>query len=90
VQRFVCRNDGDCSVTYKYRRLAKCFPVGMKKSLILSVEEREARKKLVKTNRLEREKEPKGQCMKLVCIIYIIENCQITLSYLKKEKMKRC
>ena len=54
-------------MTYKYRRscnccrLAKCFRVGMKKSLILSDEEREARNKLVEANRLKRGKAIKRQ-----------------------------
>lgn len=54
-------------MTYKYRRscnccrLAKCFRVGMKKSLILSDLEREARNKLVEANRLKRGKAIKRQ-----------------------------
>lgn len=54
-------------MTYKYRRscnccrLAKCFRVGMKKSLILSDVEREARNKLVEANRLKRGKIVKRQ-----------------------------
>ena len=50
---FICPNDGDCPVTYKYRRLcnccrlAKCFRVGMQKSLILSDTEKLARKEIV-------------------------------------------
>jgi len=73
-RQFVCQNDGDCLVTYKYRRscnccrLAKCFRVGMKKSLILSNEEREARNKLVEENRLKRGKVTKRQCVEWVCI----------------------
>jgi hypothetical protein len=74
VQQFVCNNDGDCLVTYKYRRscnccrLAKCFRVGMKKSLILSDQEREARNKLVQNNRLKRGKVTKSLCDNWVCI----------------------
>ncbi len=74
VQQFVCQNDGDCLITYKYRRscnccrLAKCFRVGMKKSLILSDEEREARNKLVQENRLKRGKVTKRLCDDWVCI----------------------
>jgi hypothetical protein len=64
------------------------FLVGMKKSLILSDEEREARNKLVETNRLKRGKELKRQCMKWVCIIYIIENFQITFLSEKRENEK--
>lgn len=57
---FVCQEDGDCPVTYQSRRicsccrLAKCFRVGMQRSLILSDAEREARKVLVQQNRLKR------------------------------------
>ena len=60
---FVCQEDGYCSVTYESRRicgccrLAKCFRVGMKRSLILSDAEREARKELVHRNRLKRAQE---------------------------------
>ncbi len=74
MQKFVCQNDGHCLVTYKYRRscnccrLAKCFRVGMKKSLILSDEEREARNKLVEVNRLKRGKAPKPLRDEWVCI----------------------
>lgn len=71
---YVCKNNGDCSITYKYRRscnscrLAKCFEVGMKKSLILSNEERVARNNLVLENRLRRGKVPKRQCVKWVSL----------------------
>ncbi|CAF4727241.1 unnamed protein product [Rotaria sp. Silwood1] len=69
TREFVCQHNGECIVTYKYRRscnccrLAKCFRVGMKKSFILTNEEREARNKLVATNRLKRGKIPKLQCI---------------------------
>lgn len=61
---FVCQEDGDCPVTYESRRicgccrLAKCFRVGMKRSLILTDSEREARKALVQMNRLKRLQDP--------------------------------
>ncbi|CAF5088226.1 unnamed protein product, partial [Rotaria magnacalcarata] len=67
---FICQNGqngGDCLITYKYRRscnccrLAKCFRVGMKKSFILTDEERESRNKVVAENRLKRGKIPKPQ-----------------------------
>ena len=67
MQEFACQNDGHCLITYGNRRLcnccrlAKCFRVGMKKSLILSDEERQARNKLVEINRLKRGKIPKQQ-----------------------------
>ncbi|CAF0981296.1 unnamed protein product [Rotaria sp. Silwood1] len=57
---FICQHDGDCPVTYKSRRfcnccrLAKCFRVGMQKSLIRSEAEREARKQLIEQNRRKR------------------------------------
>ncbi|CAF0894733.1 unnamed protein product [Rotaria sordida] len=57
---FICQEDGDCPVTYESRRicnccrLAKCFRVGMQKSLILSDAERLARKELVQKNRQKR------------------------------------
>jgi len=76
VQQFICKKDGDCLVTYKYRRscnccrLAKCFRVGMKKSMILSDQEREARNKLVKENRLRCRKIIKYPCDNWVCITY--------------------
>jgi hypothetical protein len=59
---FVCQQDGDCPVTYRSRRmcnccrLAKCFRVGMQKSLIRSEAEREARKDVVQQNRDRRMK----------------------------------
>lgn len=65
THEFVCQHDGNCIITYKYRRscnccrLAKCFRVGMKRSFILSDEEREARNRLVAINRLKRGKLPK-------------------------------
>ncbi len=61
-------------MTYKYRRscnccrLAKCFRVGMKKSLILSDQERQARNKLVETNRLKRGKVTKPLRDDWVCV----------------------
>ncbi|CAF3666549.1 unnamed protein product [Rotaria socialis] len=64
---FICQHDGECLITYKYRRscnccrLAKCFRVGMKKSFILTDEERESRNKVVAENRLKRGKIPKPQ-----------------------------
>ncbi|CAF1296947.1 unnamed protein product [Adineta ricciae] len=57
---YVCQQDGDCPVAYKSRRfcnccrLAKCFRVGMQKTLIRSEAEREARKQLVEQNRKRR------------------------------------
>ncbi|CAF0869973.1 unnamed protein product [Adineta steineri] len=85
IQQFVCMNDGDCLISYKYRRscnccrLAKCFRVGMKKSLILSDEEREARNKLVEMNRLKRGKLPKRECAKwmLPPTLHMITNTSI-------------
>ncbi len=74
VQEYVCRHDGHCLITYTDRRLcnccrlAKCFRVGMKKSLILSDEERQARNQLVETNRLKRGKMPKEQKVRRVYI----------------------
>ncbi|CAF0955095.1 unnamed protein product [Adineta ricciae] len=70
VQQYVCQNDGDCIISYKFRRscnccrLAKCFRVGMDKGMILSDEERGARNQLVEINRLKRGKIPKQQCAK--------------------------
>ncbi|CAM4852815.1 unnamed protein product [Rotaria socialis] len=67
TSKFICEDVGNCVITYKYRRvcngcrLAKCFHVGMKKSLILSNDEREARNKLVAINRLKRGKVPKEE-----------------------------
>ncbi|CAF0874449.1 unnamed protein product [Adineta steineri] len=78
IQQFICKRDGDCLVTYKRRRscnccrLAKCFRVGMDKSLILSDEEREARNKLVEMNRLKRGKIPKLQCIKWMQPPYVL------------------
>ena len=72
---FVCQEDGDCPVTYQSRRicsccrLAKCFRVGMKRALILSDTEREARKELVQQNRLKRAQGVIVQNVSLVCII---------------------
>ncbi|CAF1465124.1 unnamed protein product, partial [Rotaria sordida] len=72
THEFICQNDGDCIITYKYRRscnccrLAKCFRVGMKKSLILSDEKREARNELIAINRLKR-----GQISKPECLTWI-------------------
>ncbi|CAF1442102.1 unnamed protein product [Rotaria sordida] len=69
THEFICQNDGDCIITYKYRRscnccrLAKCFRVGMKKSLILSDEKREARNKLIAINRLKRGQISKPECL---------------------------
>ncbi|CAF4876083.1 unnamed protein product, partial [Rotaria sp. Silwood1] len=69
TQEFVCRYDGDCIITHKYRRscnccrLAKCFRVGMRKSSILSDEEREARNKLVAINRLKRGQLTQPECL---------------------------
>lgn len=68
--KVVCKNGGDCQVTYKHRRgcntcrLQKCFRVGMQKELILSDEQREQRNKLVQENRLRRGKVPKQACIK--------------------------
>ncbi|CAF4694194.1 unnamed protein product, partial [Rotaria sp. Silwood2] len=73
-REFVCQNDGDCIITYKYRRscnccrLAKCFRIGMKKSSILSDEKREARNALVAINRLKRSRMPKPEWFIWVCI----------------------
>jgi len=53
----LCAGDGDCRVTHITRhmckccRLAKCFRVGMQKSLIRTAEENEARKEIVQQNR---------------------------------------
>ncbi|CAF4833666.1 unnamed protein product, partial [Rotaria sp. Silwood2] len=85
-REFICRQDGDCIITYKYRRLcnccrlAKCFRVGMKKSLILSDEKREARNKLVAINRLKRGQIPKPQWLIGVCIQYIFKINNICLN----------
>ncbi|CAF0825446.1 unnamed protein product [Rotaria sp. Silwood1] len=68
---FICQEDGDCPVTYESRRicnccrLAKCFRVGMQKSLILSDAQRLARKELVQQNRLKRG-QSKAQNLSLV------------------------
>ncbi|UJR27415.1 hypothetical protein I4U23_008705 [Adineta vaga] len=57
---FICQQDGDCPVTFEHRRmcnccrLAKCFRVGMQKSLILSDAEKQARRILILQNRLKR------------------------------------
>jgi enhancing lycopene biosynthesis protein 2 len=48
--------------------LAKCFRVGMQKTLILSDEKREARNKLIETNRLKRGKITQRPCVEWVCI----------------------
>ncbi|CAF5010885.1 unnamed protein product [Rotaria sp. Silwood1] len=69
THEFICPNDGDCMITYKYRRicnccrLAKCFRVGMKKSFILTDEQREARNKLIAMNRIKRGQIAKPQCL---------------------------
>jgi hypothetical protein len=61
-------------VTYQSRRicsccrLAKCFRVGMKRALILSDAEREARKELVQQNRLKRAQGAIMPSVNLVCI----------------------
>lgn len=66
TREFICANDGDCIISCEYRRtcnccrMAKCFRVGMKRSFILTDEERDARNKLVTTNRLKR-----GQVVKI-------------------------
>jgi len=61
----------------------------MKKSLILSDQEREARNKLVQENRLKRGKVIKYPYDDWVCITYTIENFQATfLSEKKTEKEK--
>jgi hypothetical protein len=58
--QFVCPKNGDCPVTRQSRRmcnccrLAKCFRVGMQKSLILSDAEREARQDMVRQSREKR------------------------------------
>jgi hypothetical protein len=64
-------------VTYRSRRmcnccrLAKCFRVGMQKSLIMSDTEKLARKELIQHNRQKRTQLVMIQNSKLVCIIYI-------------------
>ncbi|CAF5194484.1 unnamed protein product, partial [Rotaria magnacalcarata] len=57
---FICQEDGDCPITCDSRRmcnccrLAKCFRVGMQKSLILSDAEKLARRELIQKNRQKR------------------------------------
>ncbi len=60
-------------MTYESRRicnccrLAKCFRVGMNKSLIRTEAEREARKQLVERNREQRKQLKMLQSLGLVC-----------------------
>jgi len=85
VQQFVCQDDGDCLISYKYRRscnccrLAKCFRVGMQKKSILSDEARETRNKLVETNRLKRGTIRQRPCDEWVFIKYILMNIRLSL-----------
>ncbi len=51
-------------------RLAKCFRVGMQKSLIRSEGEREARKELIEQNRQKRAELEIIQKSTIVCTIY--------------------
>jgi hypothetical protein len=60
----------------------------MKKSLILSDQEREARNRLVKENRLKRGKIITYPYDDWVCITYTIENFQATFLCAKTEKEK--
>ncbi len=57
----------------------------MKKSLILSDEEREARNKLAEVNRLKRGKVTKRQCINWVCII-----CTYKQKVFKKNSICIC
>ncbi|CAF3363080.1 unnamed protein product [Rotaria sp. Silwood1] len=85
---FICQEDGDCPVTYESRRicnccrLAKCFRVGMQKSLILSDAQRLARKELVQQNRLKRG-QSKAQNLSLIrpaTLCYLGQNSSAYLS----------
>jgi hypothetical protein len=78
---FACPVDGNCPITSEYRRmcnccrLAKCFRVGMQKSMILSASEKEARKDLIQQNR-----EKRAQLAKKV-IQFIEDKIYISLIY---------
>jgi hypothetical protein len=52
-------------------RLAKCFRVGMQKSMILSDAEKQARKDLVQQNRKKRVHAVIAQNSRAVCILHI-------------------
>ncbi len=54
-------------------RLAKCFRVGMQKSLILSKAEKEGRKDVVQQNREKRAQAAKKVRSILVRMIYILQ-----------------
>ena len=83
---FVCRGDGDCEVAHQSRRicnccrLAKCFRVGMQKSMIRTPAEREARNDLVRQNRQKRAQLEQMQKSKLVR----------TLDFPRESQMKDC
>ncbi len=76
---FICQVDGDCPITFQSRRmcnccrLAKCFRVGMQKSLILSDAEKEARKDVVQQNRKKRAQSAKKVKSIFEHIIYFAE-----------------
>ncbi|CAF3323324.1 unnamed protein product [Rotaria socialis] len=71
---FVCQEDGDCPITCDSRRmcnccrLAKCFRVGMQKSLILSDAEKLARRELIQKNRQKRAELMKTQNSSLILV----------------------
>ncbi|CAF3340775.1 unnamed protein product [Rotaria sp. Silwood1] len=91
TQEFICESDGDCVITYKYRRscnccrLAKCFRVGMKKSFILTDEQREARNKLVAVNRLKRGRLPKPENLAWMQSPSLLRMSSSSLQYLSSS-----
>ncbi|CAF3322635.1 unnamed protein product [Rotaria socialis] len=88
---FTCPKDGDCSITHTFRRicnccrLAKCFRVGMRKDLILSEAEKEARRKTVAKNRQKREQVLKTQCLDMVPVSTIQYFTPHQLTYLSQS-----
>lgn len=83
---FVCQADGDCPVTYESRRicnccrLAKCFRVGMQKSLIRTEVEREERRQLIEINR-----EKRRQLVMLQNLGFHLPSKRIRLAYKQSD-----
>ncbi|CAF5015661.1 unnamed protein product, partial [Rotaria sp. Silwood1] len=95
THEFICSNDGDCMITYKCRRvcnccrLAKCFRVGMKKSSILSDEQREARNKLIAMNRVKRGQIAKPQWLIRMQSLSLLRIPSSSIQYLSASDQAR-